>query len=303
MAIGLDVVVRTLADAQRTKQLFRALDSIQGQSGVRARPIVVVNGERYDPITVKSLKQRPGVVLHFLPQPSAGRARTVGQGLATAEFLSFLDDDDVFIEGALQKPLKWLVDHPQCEVLITNGYFVSQDGRLTESSHLADHLSNPALSLLDENWLSPGASFFRTQSLQAERFKSELDHQEWTQLAFELCAEERRIDFMDVPTVLYYDTAGSMSKQPEHRRTELELLQQIRRDPRMRAAVRTKASRKYFNMLHILAMEYWQRGQYGRAWRYHLASMRPPHTFKYLLSSRKLLWPSKIHKHSPVNKS
>ena len=39
--LSLDVVVRTLADAQRSDLLFRALDSIQNQIGVSARSNVV----------------------------------------------------------------------------------------------------------------------------------------------------------------------------------------------------------------------------------------------------------------------
>jgi len=49
LMLSLDVVVRTLADSQRSGALFRALDSIQSQCAVSARPIVVVNGDRYDP--------------------------------------------------------------------------------------------------------------------------------------------------------------------------------------------------------------------------------------------------------------
>lgn len=294
MAIELDVIVRTLADTARAKQLFRALDSIQDQAGIHARPIVVVNGQAYDRSTLSSLEQRPGIVLHYLQPASAGRARAAGYRRATAPFLSFLDDDDTFIDGALQRPLQWLTEHPQCDVVITNGYFISRNGEKTQSTHISNHVDNPGLSLLDENWLSPGASFFRNQSIGPEYFRVALDHHEWTQLAFELCAGHKRLHFMDIPTVLYHDTPGSMSKQFQHRESELVLLRQVRSDSRLDAAVRGKANRKYCNVQHILAMEYWKQGSYGRAWRSHLASMRPPYIFKYLLSSRKLLWPFKM---------
>src|SRR5690348_13293408 len=69
----LDVVVRTLAQESRHRALLRALDSIQGQASFAARPIVVVNGDRYHPPLLEELRQRQGVLFHYLPEASAGR--------------------------------------------------------------------------------------------------------------------------------------------------------------------------------------------------------------------------------------
>lgn len=291
MAIELDVIVRTQADTFRSKLLFRALDSIQDQSGITARPIVVVNGQNTDRTTLAALENRLGIFLHQEQQASAGRARSMGRHLVTSPYFTFLDDDDVLIASSLLAPLTWLENHPNCDVLINNGYFVKQGGVLIESTHIASHINQPALSLLDECWLSPGACIFRTKSTLPKIFDASWSYQEWTHLAFELCAEHKRLYFMDVPTVIYYDTPGSMSKQMKHQEAALDLLQLIRHDARMDAKVRRKANNKYLRTLHNLAMGYWEHGQYGRAWRRHFESMRPPHTLKYLLFSRKLLWP------------
>lgn len=301
--LAMDVVVRTLADASRSELLFRALDSIQSQKGISARPIVVVNGEHHNQDTLRALEQRSGILLRFVAQASAGRARAAGHRLATAEFLSFLDDDDIFMENALLKPLTWLADHPRCDVVVTNGYFVREGGKLVESSHLADHVANPALSLLDENWLSPGASIFRTRSIPPDVLDADCDHQEWTRMAFELCARGKQAHFMDVPTVLYHDTPGSLSKQPKHRRASLDLLEFVRKDARLAPGVRKKAERKYRNTLHMLAMQSWEEGEAARAWRYHLASLCPPGTLKYLLFSRRLLWPGGAGKKKAIKQA
>jgi hypothetical protein len=173
---------------------------------------------------------------------------------------------------------------------VTNGYFVRQDGKRVESTHLANHVADPALSLLDENWLSPGASIFRTKSVPPDVIDAGWVHQEWTRIAFELCARRMQIRFMDVPTVLYQDTPDSLSKKPDHKRAELELLELVRKDARLDIRVRKKAGRKYRNTLHMLAVKSWEEGEAARAWRYHLASLCPPGTLKYLLFSRRLLW-------------
>lgn len=291
MMLSLDVVVRTLADAQRSRLLFRALDSIQNQQGIAARPIVVVNGQKFDPVTLDALKARPGILLHQEQQASMRVARAAGRKLVTAPFFSYLDDDDEVIAGSLLESLQWFDSHPDCDVLINNGYFVRGGGELDPSTHLARHVDHPAMGLLNECWLSPGACIFRTASISTDTLDADWSHLEWTHLAFELCAQRKRLHFMDVPTVRYHDTPGSMSKQVRHHEVALDLLRSVQADARLDPEVRQEANRKFLRTLHNLAMTYWRRGHYLRAWRCHLGSLRPPYTFEYLLFSRKLLWP------------
>lgn len=289
--LTIDVVVRTRADKFRSEMLFHALDSVQNQAGVSARPIVIVNGPDFDNATLAALAGRPGILLQQQHQASAALARAEGRRLVTAPYFSYLDDDDALIAGSLEEPLRWITAHPDCDALISNGYFVKEGSSLSELTHISDHISQPALSLLRENWLQPGAFIFRTGSIPSDLLTSTRSHMEWTRLAFELCATNKRIHFLDVPTVLYNDTPGSESKKLTYAEAALDLLQITRRDARLSSEVRRKANGKYFNTLHTLAVRYWQDGEYKRAWRCHFQSMRPPHTLKYLLFSRKLLWP------------
>jgi hypothetical protein len=291
MSLSVDVIVRTLADAARSKLLFRALDSIQGQGEITARPIVIVNGQRFSGETLDALRRRTGIILHQEPQASMRVARAAGRKLVTASFFAYLDDDDELIADALAPPLEWLESHPACDVLVNNGYFVSPDGAERESTHIAAHVDDPVMGLLDECWLSPGASLFRTASIPAEMLDADWSHLEWTHLAFELCAEHKRLHFMDIKTVRYNDTPGSMSKQLRHHEAALDLLQVVRCDARLPVEVRREADRKYSRTLHNLVMAYWEQGNHARAWHCHLQSLRPPNTLKYLLFSRKLLWP------------
>lgn len=289
--ISIDVIVRTLADKARSGLLFRALDSIQGQTGLDARPIVVVNGQRFDPATLVALERRPGIVLHCERQASAQLARAAGRRLVTAPYFAYLDDDDVLIDGSLLEPMTWLESHKECDVLLSNGYFAKEGKPLAEFTHIPSHVDYPALSLLAESWLQPGAFICRTDSIPPGMLDSQWSNLEWTHLAFELCAERKHLHFMDVPTVHYNDTPGSMSKEMRQHEVALDLLQLVYRDSRQDAEVRRGAYRKFLRSLHDLAWGYWKQGQYGRAWRAHLASLRPPYTIRYLLFSRKLIWP------------
>lgn len=291
MPLNLDVIVRTLADASRSALLFRALESIQDQVGVKARPIVVVNGDKFDEATLKALNVWPGILLHHVLKASAGLARVAGRNLVTAPFFSYLDDDDEMIESSLMEPMSWLESHSDCDVLINNGYFIKDGGVLVESTHIASHTSQPDVSLLDECWLSPGACIFRTSQVPSDMLNAGWSHLEWTRLAFELCARRKRLHFMDLKTVRYNDTPGSMSKQLPHQEAALHLLREVGCDTRLRPVVRRGAYEKYLRVLHNLASFYWKNGQLGRAWRCHIGSLRSPYILKYLLFSRKLIKP------------
>lgn len=288
MSPVIDVIVRTLADAPRAKGLFRALDSIQDLH-VPARPIVVVNGTYFDKATMITLERRPGIFLYRERHASARLARAAGRLLATARYFAYLDDDDELIKGSLLEPLNWLESHKDCDVLVSNGYFVRDGEPLMKFTHMADHIAHPSLSLLGESWLQPGAFICRTKTVPYRLFASKWSNLEWTHLAFELCAEHKKIHFMDIPTVRYNDTPGSMSKDMRQNEAALDLLYEISHDARMDLEVRQSARRKYLRSLHDLAWEYWRHGNHQRAWRCHLASLQLPYTLKYLLFTRKLI--------------
>lgn len=288
---GIDIVIRTLALEERQDGLLRALDSIQSQMHLAARPIVVVNGERYHPPLVEALRQRPGVLFHYMPQASAGRALAVGRALVTAPYFMFLDDDDALVESGLQQLAEHISSHADWDVIITNGYD-STDGKLSPwVPDLLSHATHPARSLMAECWLSSGSGIFRTASISTRFLEINRDYHEWTYIAFLLMVEGKRVRFLDIPVVTYYHTKGSASKSFEYAEATVDLLEKMKSDSRVDGETRRLLERKYRNTLHCLALPYWRRGARLKAWRYHLRSMRPPFTLKYLLFSRKLLVP------------
>lgn len=293
MAISIDVVVRTQADAARSRLLFRALDSIQNQQRVLARPVVVVNGSKVDPAVWGMLQQRKGILLHRVPEGSAGIAMAAGRQLVTAPYFAYLDDDDEFIANALAKPASWLDSHPECDVLITNGYFVAKDGSESELTDISAILRtcNPSLSLIEHGWLLQGAFICRAATVPAKMFEAQWSNMEWTRLAFEICGQMKRVNFMNEPTMRYYDTPGSLSKQARHHEAELRLMGEVKSDARFDSETQRAAGHKYLRILHNLSATYLRQGQWRHAWSCHLKSLRWPYIFRYLAFSRKLLWP------------
>lgn len=287
-----DVIVRTMADEARAPQLFRALDSIQSQQGALARPIVVVNGERYHEPVMTALRRRQGVLLHHFSEASAGRALIIGRELVTAPYFMFLDDDDHLVPYALKEIVPGAAVDVDWDVLVTNGYGYRQSEgvRAPWIEDLMSHSRNPLRSLMHENWLSPGNSLFRTASISADLLDIGHGHHAWTHIAFRLALGGKRLKFMNISTAVYNDTAGSMSKRLSYHEEELRLLNKFRTHPNLDSEVRAIMESKYRNTLHTMAVQYALAGKMGKAWRCHLRSLRPPYTLKYLLFSRKLLF-------------
>jgi len=294
MSICIDIVVRTRADATRSKLLFRALDSIQDQRGIEARPIVVVNGSDVDPETWSALQKRKGIRLHREKVGSAALSMVAGRRLVEAAYFGFLDDDDDLIANTLHKPVTWLDSQANYDAIITNGYFAAPDGTVSPLNQFTDQSisKHPALMLVENGWLVPGAFVFRTSGVPYSMFNPSWSNMEWTRLAFELCGAKKRLHFMDIPTMRYHDTPGSLSKHVRHHEAELQLLGEVKQDARLEGEARRAAGYKYLRTLHNLSMAYRRQQQWRRAWACHLRSLQWPYTFKYLAFSRKLFLPA-----------
>lgn len=288
-----DVIVRTLADNARESQLFHALDSIQSQQGVSAQPIVVVNGERRNESTMVALRARPGIRLHHFPEASAGLAITKGRELVDAPYFMFLDDDDQLVPHALDEIVPHAEDDVDWDVLITNGRRRAPNNVCLLHEDLMSLGRNPLHGLLRENWLSPGTSLFRTASVSVELLDVGRSYHEWTHIAFRLVLTGKEIKFHDVMTAVINDSPKSLSKSLEYHEEGINLLGALRAHPGLDAEVRAALDNKYHNALHTLAAQYARVGAMRKAWRCHCSSLRPPHTFKYLLFSRKLLFPKR----------
>jgi GT2 family glycosyltransferase len=101
-----------IATRNRSRLLKSCLDSISRQAGLPKgfRVFVVDNSARADP-AVKSLCSSPGysgLAIHYVhhPKPGISEARNRGAGLATTEYIGFIDDDAVlpksWLEGAFR---------------------------------------------------------------------------------------------------------------------------------------------------------------------------------------------------------
>lgn len=284
------VIIPTLCSIERAGSLFRAIDSVAGQAGVRVEIIVVANGPRIDPATFARLEADPRIRLVRREEGSGPAANRHGRGLATGEYFAFLDDDDEYLPGALATRVAALAADPGLDLVVTNGRRSGGDPAwhsLTAAGIVADPLG----TFVQENWLASCAGLFRSATISVDDFVPVPPLcAEWTLLAFRLVLAGRRIGALDAATYLINDTPGSASKSMAYYLGVLHVLDRLLALPVPR--LYPELRRKRANTLHALAERCLLDGRRLAAWAWHLRCLAGGGAgVRYLSFTRRLLLP------------
>lgn len=283
----ISVIIPTTCETGRWGSLKRAIASAAAQERVSVELIIVVNGLRFDPECYEELRSMPGLNVVYLEEGSLPLALKHGRSLATAPYFAFLDDDDEYLPGALWRRLQPLLSDEAIDYVVSNGYSC-KEGRDEQAVTNVEAVRNdPLRALLHENWLASCGGLYRSSRISAGYFDGKTRYLEWTLLAYKL-ASSRKMVFVDEPTYRIHDSLGSLSKSEAFREAEIGVLAQILTldlPAAIKAGLRVKIGRAY----HGLSNHYRRKGDFRRAWRCHLASLRHPEGFRYLVYSRRLL--------------
>jgi hypothetical protein len=294
MQAEVTVIIPTLCLAERRESLFRAMNSIQDQPGVRTRVIAVVNGNRADPCLLEDLHIRPGVRVARIEEASVSGAQMHGRQLVESKVYAFLDDDDMLLPGTLQPRVEALFER-EADLLVTNGY--RGDGSLVCDDPDAVN-SDPIDALLRQNWLASCAGTFRASSIGPEWFGQKVRYGEWTLLAFKLANAAKRIYFWNVPAYRISETPVSASKALSYElfSASVDILNLIcaTAPARHRREVRRKLAATLHEAAHYCASQ----GKLSEARKLYLRAMACGE-WKYLLYARHLLTPAGRSSKSP----
>jgi glycosyltransferase involved in cell wall biosynthesis len=287
--VSVSVVMPTEARSDRGELLGRALASVCSQQGVRAIPIIVVNGPAADAALLADLARSRDVQLVRLEAADLPAALRAGRNLVRSPYFAELDDDDEFLPGALAARVEGMEAHPEVDVVVTRGYVDRGGRRELNIGDLEGFQADPLRSLLDHNWLAPCAGLFRTATVGTEYFADIPPYLEWTYLGLRF-ALERRILFLNRPTWVYRaDTPQSLSKRPGY------VLQQSASLDRLLALPLPKDVRRAFAQrrgiaLHAAAGLELHAGRARAAWRWHLRSLAAAGGWRYALYTRRLVY-------------
>jgi len=282
------VVIASLCDDARGELLKRACESVRAMAGGNDYSIIVVaNGNRVSSSVLSWLATRSDVRVIRLRSGSHPLARRVGAEMAEAEFLAFLDDDDEFMPDTLIRKVEHFRQHPEVDVLVTDGLRVNgaRQSRIFPPPEARG--SDLVETMMRTGW-GACALTLRTKNVDLGAFDADFRHLEWTLITLDL-ASRYKFGFLDEPTYRYYeDTPNSLSKRAEHSFAAPEVWRRLSRSyagTRYEDMVR----RRYGRECHNAAWESAIQGRMRDAWRLHIESLRTPGGFAMLAISAKLL--------------
>lgn len=190
--------------------LAQAVESLLGQDHPKLEIIVVDDGSTDD---IAGAVEALPVQVRFLRQPNSGpaSARNLGIRATSAELIGFLDVDDLLPPRALQAELRWLQEHPECDVAIGRGQLLEHIAAENEFRFVG----SPAESFASYI----GSALYRRRAFERNglfdpllRFGEDVD---W----FARAGEHVRVDRLDMVTLHIRRHAGNVTRN----KTSVEL--------------------------------------------------------------------------------
>lgn len=282
------VVIPTRGLRERAVHLWRAIESVRDQQGVRAVPLVVLNGAQCAPDVESALRSAPWLRLIVRDAADLPAAHRAGRDAVDTPWFGTLDDDDVLLPGGLARRVRALEERPAADVIVTNGILrVGGHDRL----HIAKEANvarDPLRALLRGNWLLPGSWLARTERVGASIYHGMPRYRECTFLALRFCTEYSML-WLQEPTIVYH--LGSPRAESGSREYALgqvgalEALLELRLPAWMRRRLRWEIAGAF----HGGADRLWSEGRLDEAWRMHGRSLRAWGGMRYVAFTRHLL--------------
>jgi glycosyltransferase involved in cell wall biosynthesis len=273
---------------ERRALLVRALQSVLGQDGVRAIPLLVINGPDRDPAVTRELRSDHRLRVTTLDDASLPAALLTGRGMVDTPWFAELDDDDLLLPGALSRRVQALESGPEYDAVVTNGVKRAATGDTLNIPDTSVVLGDPLRALSHQNWLLPGSYLCRTDTVGPELFEGMPRYLECTYLAIRL-ATDYRLQFLDCPTVVWHtNTPRSESKSREYVLGQVAAIRQLL-ELGLPSDVRAQLRRRVSNASHDIARLHLREKNLGEAWRWHLRSLRQAGGWRHIGLARRLV--------------
>jgi hypothetical protein len=282
------VIVPTQAMPERHALFKRAIESVLSQDGVRVVPLVVINGTNQDPVLVREI-MADGRLRTATSAPGLATALVVGRELVDTPFFAELDDDDIYLPGALSARLRAL-ETLDVDTVISNGLRRNAGGDVLHIPDTTAVARDPLRALCRANWLLPGSWLCRTDRVEPWLMRGMPAHLECTWLAVRF-ATRTRIHILERPTVVWHtDTPCAVTRTSEYVLGQVPGLKRIL-ELELPPDVRDEFRRRLAPACHMIAELYLRSGRRGQAWRWHLRSLVEPGGASFLPFTVRMLAP------------
>lgn len=289
-AFDLTVIIPTLASADRSTSLRRAIRSILDQD-IPCRIVAVVNGDKRHRDIVSTLETTPNVRVLSQTKGNLVQALVTGVEAVDTRFFSVLDDDDMLLRSACRRRVEYMAVHPEVDVLVTPGEKRHLDGQVHFIPNFSTlDKSDLVASLLRSNWLASCGGVFRRSRIGPDYFEAMPRYLEWTYLAFQL-ANDCQVHFLEPdepPHYTIFETESSESRELEYVFAMPASMALLRESPLPRHIERL-VSEKLARVSHSAARQALANDMLTTAWKFHIDSLRERHGLRYLSFTRHLL--------------
>jgi hypothetical protein len=285
---SITVVIPTLCESVRKTALLNAIESVHASSVSLIRVLLVVNGQRFDSDLLRELQGRTDIEVLQLDEGSLIKAHLEGRRAIGTEFFAYLDDDDVFLPGAMDTRLE-VIQSTQCDLVVTSGFFNAQGAVRISLARMDKVNDDPLLELFHLSWLRSCNHLFRTATVPVSYFEDAQAYMEWTWLAFRLVHDGKKVIASPQTTFRINSTEGSLSKTPQFLHSRVVLYRRmLARKPSGEVAlvIRDRLSSAW----HAVAELELASGHKGSAFAAHLKSLVAHRRgLKYLTYTRHFL--------------
>ena len=258
----------------RAASLRRAIASIQEAGPGLTVILIAANGPQIVPALAAELSQRQDLQFVRFEEASYPKTLSLAVPLVSTDYFGFLDDDDELLPNSLYQRLAIFHNHPDADIVLSNGYLRKQGEDILYLQHLEKVPINPLATFFIENWLPSCGALFRRTGVDISYFQNYHPYAEWSWLAFCLALDHKRFCVLDKPTFrVYADTPASLSKSSEYRQSYLSLYQKmLARDlpPGIRRTIKKRLSRAHHDVSNLLLAD----KKIGLCIRHHLLSLQ-----------------------------
>ncbi len=223
MSASLPLVSIVIPVFNNEEHILRALDSVSGQS-YKNFEVVLVNDGSHDNSVDRARDfhdNHKEINLTIIEQTNngAGSARNTGIRLCKGEFVSFLDADDWWLPGKLEKVVNLFKDEANADLVCHDEIMVDVHGVKNLIDHKKKYVekNNTFVSMYYGNFLSPSAVTVKKKSLLKtnlfdEKLETAEEYDLWLQLA-----KFVKIEFINEPLGYFFDNPNGLSQNLEKR--------------------------------------------------------------------------------------
>jgi hypothetical protein len=282
------VVVPSRGLRERGALLRRAVESIRGQRGVRAVPLVVLNGAHRAPEVESALRALPGVRVLVRDEGGLAAALRAGREAVETPFFGTLDDDDLLLPDALAQRIEALRAQPAAAVVVTNGVRRRESADVVHVGSEVNVSADPLAALLRLNWLLPGSWLAHSARVGVSLFDGMPLYRECTFLAFRFSLDYPMV-WLQEPTMVYSEGSPfAESKSTEYLVGQVDAVRALLALP-LPTHARQRLRREVADSYHEGADTLWRLGRLSESWHMHLRSLRAKWGVRYLPFTRHLL--------------